>query len=93
MEISKKLSIKKANLECQIAIIQDKLDVFEELDQQRRLFGEGFLYRQGVVSPEVIDEFLNGGWTKAIEDYKLLYKELFQIKSILCHQKDYRDSN
>ena len=87
------LNIRKANLMCQLEIIQGKLDVFEELDQQRKLYGEGFLYRQNTISKEVIDDFLSGsGWPKAIEDYKSVYNELFRIESILCQeQKGYRE--
>ncbi len=84
------LNIRKANLLCQLEIIQDKLDLYEELDQQRKMFGEGFLYRQNAISKEIIDDFLSGSaWPKAIEDYKVVYKQLYIVERRLFElQKD-----
>lgn len=49
------LSSKQANLLCQLEILEERLDIYEQLHQQRARYGESFLFRLGIKS-EIVDE-------------------------------------
>lgn len=78
------LSSKQANLLCQLEILEERLDIYEQLHQQRARYGESFLFKLGIKS-EIVEDFLAGDWLKTVERYKTVYNELFLIERQICH--------
>lgn len=70
---------RQMNLRHQLESIEEKLNVYEQLQQQWARFGDSSLYRLDVPE-DVIDAFLGGDWHRTIELYKQVFHELYVIE-------------
>lgn len=77
------LTLREADLLCQLEYIEVILDEYEQLDQQRARFGEACLFRLGI--PEArVQSFLSGDWMKQVDLYRNVYQELYVIQRRKC---------
>lgn len=77
------LSSKQVDLLCQLEILEERLDIYEQLHQQQVRLGESHLFRLGI-PPEIVENFLSGDWLKTVEVYKETYNSLYRIERRLC---------
>jgi len=74
---------RQMNLRHQLEHIEEKLNVYEQLQLQRAKYGTNSLYRLDI-KRKVVDDFLNGDWQQTIELYKRVFHESYVIERRIC---------